>query len=353
MNYTLALALSAILLALANLSIRRPGWWTVLFVICGIGFSIIPGYILPVALLFVLLLVSHPFFYFAQIRKYYPLNASILAAFALGLTGLLIWKEQEKFAELRKEFPFESLEGRIPPESEYDTLPLPEETEKRLAHQEELLNSKGVMYRRRQLQRVHENHVELFLNSPNFGWERMRDIPNWSDLQTRDRKEFSGFENPAEQERAQKSFTQKTDWYELHQSGVFEFLNLSGFGYIKDREHVAGFQSHQFRQPPVLQVVRDNVQTIDLISLLLYKKPVAYVSDELPRMDQLRKGPTRPLNDFESVGLAKLRKGEDLVVESSSSKMRLLGSIRSTKQCIECHDGQRGDLLGAFSYILK
>jgi hypothetical protein len=245
------------------------------------------------------------------------------------------------------------LEGRLPPEPPTRSADLPEEAEERLAHQEDLLDSRGVTYRRKQLQRVHENHIELFLNRPGFGWERMSEIPNWSDMQTRDRKDFTGFENPAEQERVQKSSARKTDLFDLHQSGVFEFLNPSGFGYLKDREHVAGFQSHQFRQPPVLQVVRDNVQTIDLVSLLIHKEPVAYVSEELPRMDQLRKAPTRPLSEFETSSLAKLRKGEDLIVEPSSSKMRMLGSIRSTKQCLDCHGGQRGELLGAFTYTLR
>ena len=30
----------------------------------------------------------------------------------------------------------------------------------------------------------------------------------------------------------------------------------------------------------------------------------------------------------------------------------MLGAIRSAKQCVQCHGGQRGDLLGAFSYTL-
>jgi hypothetical protein len=29
----------------------------------------------------------------------------------------------------------------------------------------------------------------------------------------------------------------------------------------------------------------------------------------------------------------------------------MLGAIRSTRQCLSCHGGNRGDLLGAFSYV--
>jgi len=30
----------------------------------------------------------------------------------------------------------------------------------------------------------------------------------------------------------------------------------------------------------------------------------------------------------------------------------MLGSLRAAKQCLECHTAKRGDLLGAFSYVL-
>jgi len=58
-------------------------------------------------------------------------------------------------------------------------------------------------------------------------------------------------------------------------------------------------------------------------------------------------GITSPVVRFD--GLAALRKGEDLYVRED----RMLGSIRSTKQCIACHGGERGVLLGAFSYTLR
>jgi hypothetical protein len=31
----------------------------------------------------------------------------------------------------------------------------------------------------------------------------------------------------------------------------------------------------------------------------------------------------------------------------------MLGLARSVKQCVACHGGARGDLLGAFSYVLR
>jgi hypothetical protein len=67
-------------------------------------------------------------------------------------------------------------------------------------------------------------------------------------------------------------------------------------------------------------------------------------------MDELRKAPTRPLDEFEAEGLKELRRGEDLFVRDAPSGRRMLGAVRSAKQCVACHGGQRGDLLGAFSY---
>jgi hypothetical protein len=44
---------------------------------------------------------------------------------------------------------------------------------------------------------------------------------------------------------------------------------------------------------------------------------------------------------------------EDLVVHSEGAEYQMLGSLRAAKQCLDCHNVQRGELLGAFSYRLK
>jgi hypothetical protein len=77
---------------------------------------------------------------------------------------------------------------------------------------------------------------------------------------------------------------------------------------------------------------------------------VAYVSANLPRMEELRDAPTRPLDPFEVVGLEALRGGKDLFARGTDKQARMLGAIRATRQCLQCHGG---DLLGAFSYTLR
>ena len=46
-----------------------------------------------------------------------------------------------------------------------------------------------------------------------------------------------------------------------------------------------------------------------------------------------------------------LRQGEDLF--TSGDGLRMLGAVYSLKQCVACHGGERGDLLGALSYRLE
>jgi hypothetical protein len=139
------------------------------------------------------------------------------------------------------------------------------------------------------------------------------------------------------------------DW--LLDLSIVEFVHERGFGFVKDRRHVAGFEAHRFRfEPnsgPELQI-----QRLELVSLLLHEEPVVYDSAELPRMDRVRETPTRPLDRFERYGLESLREGEGIVYSETRDGVRLLGAVRGLKPCLACHGGQRGDLLGAFSYAL-
>jgi len=140
----------------------------------------------------------------------------------------------------------------------------------------------------------------------------------------------------------------------LHDEGLVDFLNPKGFGYIQDREHVAGFRAHGFsKMPESKESQRWSIQRLELVSLLKHEQPVAYISDYLPRMDKLRNAPTRPLDEFETKALDQLERGKDLEVEYTPDRIRMLGSVRALAQCVKCHHAERGELLGAFTYKLK
>jgi len=86
---------------------------------------------------------------------------------------------------------------------------------------------------------------------------------------------------------------------------------------------------------------------------LKHDPPAVYVTTNLPRMRELANAVTRPLDDFESRGLNRILAGNDLEVEANEKQLRVLGPIRAFTQCLTCHDVERGDLLGAFSYRME
>ena len=65
---------------------------------------------------------------------------------------------------------------------------------------------------------------------------------------------------------------------------------------VQSRERVAGFLPHRFSKVP--EATTWQVQRIELVGLLKHPEPVAYLSDRLPAMAELRDAPTRPLDAF-------------------------------------------------------
>jgi hypothetical protein len=288
-------------------------------------------------------------------RKLYRRLSWIATLVAYVIVSIPAVERRQEEAQLRQEYPFESIDQRLSPTGKLESSQ-PKNPEQ-LNHLEERVEREMHSLRSRQLRDLHERSVKEFVNSPGFGVSR--GIPMQVTAESlkhglRDNVAvpqpdyFMPFTLPM------GSLSDKlTDWNadkmgSLHEAGVLDFLNPNGFGYVKDRK-VAGFQSHGMSKVqdsvPPWQIAR-----IDLVSLLVHEKPVAYVSSNLPKMDELRKVPTRPLDAFEAEGLQSLKNGEDLFVRGTDDKVRMVGSIRAAKQCIECHGGKRGDLLGAFSY---
>jgi hypothetical protein len=137
-----------------------------------------------------------------------------------------------------------------------------------------------------------------------------------------------------------------------HRENSLKFLDPAYFGYVRDRQHVAGFRPHAFNKQP--EAAHDwRVNRLDLVGILKFEEPVVYLTPSFPRMEEVQTSPTRPLDPFETDSLAALLRGEDLVARESAHQLRLFGSLRATKQCLACHHGERGDLLGAFSYQLS
>jgi hypothetical protein len=262
-----------------------------------------------------------------------------------------------KRSELVERNAFESMEDRVPAPRKSDQIALSTATKKHLGDLETRLAGETNNMRVLMLKRLHESSIATFINSPGFGAVR-RIEPNEMTLRIWNRDELPIpqpgpiFSLPLSEKDVGEP-TKDIDTVplrEMHLNGIVDFVNPQGFGWIESRQKVAGFRPHQFSAVPHTQ--RLKVRTVELVGILMHDSPVVYISDKLPSMQAARNAPTRSLSPFEAVGLEKLQKGEDLFVSETVEGVHLLGALRSVEQCIKCHGGERGDLLGAFSYNL-
>jgi hypothetical protein len=222
--------------------------------------------------------------------------------------------------------------------------------------------------REERLRKLHEGSVEEFVRKEGFGVERMVGAYADSVMANGYQKDDGSWVGRNKTSVSQPGLASSATWKEvdlpaepsssysppflaLHFSNALHFVHASGFGMMNDRRNVAGFQPHQFNalhQEKSLKVLR-----LELVGLLLEDQPRVYVTATLPRMQDMRDAPTRALDAFEVAGLEKLQGGDQLFIRSTGDGVRMLGAIHSTQQCIKCHGGERGDLLGAISYALR
>ncbi len=300
-------------------------------------------------------------------------------------------EEVEKVgAALRKKYAFQPLGKALDYEKEAAAnLPEPRLTEaskQRLNERERMENTtfwrtkhKGETLRTAALRLLHEGQVSDFISRSGFGFSRMPapspqhlQLPPAPKIPLVSRPLSSGAEKstvqlPTSVAAADKDSQRLPTSQEIHRLHTYlpmQFASPTRSGYIKDREHIAGFGKHAFSFLPALHYTRPThppkgetgeknvwkVQRMELVSLLKHREPVAYVTGYLPRMEDTEDAETRGLDHFESEGLKKLQQGEDLVVQSHLNRLTMIGSVRATESCLKCHSVKKGHLLGAFSY---
>ncbi|MFL5330113.1 MAG: hypothetical protein ACJ8C4_14520 [Gemmataceae bacterium] len=318
----------------------------------GMGLPIVFNQLLALAVLWIvcrLAMVSASKYRLATL----VVTLAVFAAFAIP--------ELAKEAQLRKQYPFVSMEQRIPPPRVAErTHFLAAESDHNLQVTDEIdedLKLYSSERREEALKRLHEDAVSYFSNTMGFGVGRMGVLkrngnldsnhPDKSIPQPTLPSTSAGIDGDAQVINGKHE-----DLRSLHLQSIFDFAHPRTLGYVKNRNAVAGFESHRFGRLP------DNpkswkVLSVELVGLVVNPQPVAYVSANLPRMEELKAASTRPLNDFESAGLDVLRSGQDLYVTGNQHSIRLLGAIRAAEKCAVCHGCDRGDMLGAFSYTLR
>lgn len=273
----------------------------------------------------------------------------------------------------RARYPYASLAGRLSYEAGTADGRVPPFSDGKLNELEEQLRlDLGFDRRAYALELLHRDVITKFLATEGFGPIRMLSYASSPDLYVDLPAEPTiPFDAPPQEEHYQspgnavegdeevQPITARPPMESLeamHAASYVDFVNPQGFGHVIDQQHVAGFQAHQFRQVPRLNLSDKQqwkLSRLELVSLLKHPRPVAYVTKHLPRMEELEGAPTRPLTGFERTALNEIRLGKDLCTEHGPDHILMLGSLRAAKQCLECHEVERGTLLGAFSYELR
>lgn len=225
---------------------------------------------------------------------------------------------------------------------------------------------------------LHGEGLKAFANATDFGFDRTPQI-NLYDLHTQ--KEAGHVKLPqtdyipgsysyhVDLQRDYNRMKKAEKWvFDNLRKDYPKYMHLAFYhqfteddSYVKDFRQAAGFEPHAVRNAvnwryDLFRPMQDpgwQVQRMELMSLLKFAEPAVYISDALPNMKQLVNGKTRPLDDFESNALQKIRTGEFIVTEPADPNLRMVGAIRAGETCIECHAVKAGELLGAFSYVLK
>ena len=284
--------------------------------------------------------------------------AATLVAYGIGT--LLSVRD---FESLKRRFPLESMEARLPIPAKAEPARLSAESLEDLAVLD--ANFPEYSWRNDLLRQLHENSVDLFLAQSGFGVSRMMTgldgafrvrrgrEPELPEPELPEPKSLDALSTGVQEIPMSAIKAEEMPGLALlHRTRVPAFFESGRqFGYVRDRKHVAGFLPHGF-QLGYEDEEKPQARSIELVGLVVHPEPVVYRTGGLPTMANLPKIPTRPLDAFETKGLAELTSGSRLFVRQTPTGLRMLGPIRATKQCTECHGCERGRLLGAFSYAI-
>lgn len=294
-----------------------------------------------------------------RLSTFFPLSVAALLT-AYGVAGWYAWKQEVAADRLRAKYPFEPMADRVPEPRGDLRARLSDAAVVRLNRDESATeNDFTLALRAGQFRRLHESTVNAFVHSPGFGVGRIRPfLPTEEDLRDRSPRDVPpaqpGAPSPWPPDATFEVLSDvgREAHCRMHAGGLLDFVNPAGWGYIIEGRRAAGFLRHAFSRVPE-PAIAWRLEAVELIGLLRHPEPVVYRSGRLPAMADLRDAPTRPLDRVEAAALAAVRKGEDGFAARWGDELKFVGGIRSAHQCVSCHGGARGDLLGAFSYSLR
>ena len=291
-----------------------------------------------------------------------PVLAGMLSISFLGIYGWAFsaaFSEYQNIQAMRRDYPIVSLSKRLTFE---DHSSSPEVMGNLQEYSKEVMEALGKIEedtgyrgRYRALKSLHKDTSRQFAAAAGFGFVRMRSVrPRYLELDV-----TNLVDSPMIISEEILLAEGVLSGGSLHDTIRSNFLNPESFGYIPEREKSAGFVSHRLHrrafpneEQSEANVVWETVR-LELLSLLRHNPPRVYVAGELPQMDELEGVPHRPLSEFESEALTKLWFEQNVVIREAEGSIEMLGALRADSNCLQCHSGNRGRLLGAFSYELR
>jgi hypothetical protein len=202
--------------------------------------------------------------------------AATLAAYVLPVLAAL--GMEREFARLRARYPYEPMAARLAgAKPAVLAALLPPDSLERIARLERQMPEQAGT-RRHYLRMLHEDALAQFINSPGFGVGRMARPNEWGltaglprdPVPAQPGAAFTATWSPGSPSAPYLFLREALGG--LLEASTVDFVNPAGFGYAKDRRHVAGFAAHRFRDVP-RPAERWQVQRLELVSLLLHDEP--------------------------------------------------------------------------------
>lgn len=256
------------------------------------------------------------------------------------------YQSQQQLAEQRLRYPAIDLTQRLAYEASKPNTP----AAPTLAPADQEFHYWG----NRRLEKLHADTTKYFVMAQGFGVSRMDSVVFFHDGGS-DRQPIPFDPTETETPRTpgvtpERSLEARHDLY----VDSFAKSRLRDVFILEPRRKATGKVAHGFDWHPESNASVP-LKRIELVSLHRFGEPRCYVSEYLPEMKTLRQSEiaTRALDDFESQSLAKLWTDQNVVIQQEPTSTRMLGALRASQDCLECHAASKGELLGAFTYTLE
>lgn len=296
-------------------------------------------------------------------RKYVALLTFLgVAAYSVFMASKYI--ELQELYALRKQYPETSLEDRLAFENHaqeaaanHSTVVLSPDVEVTLSAFESREEDEEEHWREAMLARLHNEMYDHFISMQGFGPARMIGFPtpnaDFIELKR------ASTQLPLSIKKNLSLFSENSKTDKLHNKVMNDIFKSGSFGHVVGSKRAVGFEPHgpTNLEQEIGASQNDNTDLqltrLELVSLLRHEEPRVYVAETIPLMNELDSFPHRELNDFETQALSQLVSERDTFMKETSDGAVMLGAVRAADECLQCHTGPRGRLLGAFTYQFR